>query len=85
MHGTKWSKVAEVVGTRNGDQCWKRWNDSLNPQIDHSSWDLHEVSLCVSVHGLWSTQVQLTETLGIVRTSCYYKLLRKWGKSGAIL
>ncbi|RYP81219.1 hypothetical protein DL770_005947 [Monosporascus sp. CRB-9-2] len=42
MHGTKWTKVSEEVGSRNGDQCWKRWHDNLDPQIDHSPWTREE-------------------------------------------
>lgn len=44
MHGTKWTKVSEEVVTRNGDQCWKRWHDNLDPQIDHSPWTTEEVT-----------------------------------------
>lgn len=43
-HGLRWSKVAADVGSRNGDQCWKRWNDCLNPKIDKSPWTEDEVS-----------------------------------------
>lgn len=42
-HGTKWTRVAIEVGSRNGDQCSKRWNDGLNPEIDHSAWTIEEV------------------------------------------
>ncbi|KAI0420598.1 hypothetical protein F5X98DRAFT_331339 [Xylaria grammica] len=44
-HGTKWNKVSGDVGTRNGDQCWKRWNDNLDPAIDHSPWSGKEDTL----------------------------------------
>lgn len=37
-HGPRWVVVASEVGTRNGDQCAKRWNENLNPELDHSSW-----------------------------------------------
>ncbi|KAI0966726.1 hypothetical protein F4678DRAFT_447979 [Xylaria arbuscula] len=37
--------VYSVMGTRNGDQCWKRWNDHLDPSINHGPWDSHEDSL----------------------------------------
>ncbi|KAI1368155.1 hypothetical protein F5Y08DRAFT_335928 [Xylaria arbuscula] len=40
--GTRWIKVAELVGSRNGDQCYKRWTDSLDPQIDKSPWTAEE-------------------------------------------
>ena len=43
MYGARWSKIAEAVGTRNGDQCWKRWYDCLDPRIDKSPWTTAEV------------------------------------------
>jgi len=45
QHGIKWSVVASEVGTRTGDQCSKRWNHTVNPDIDHSDWTLKEVFL----------------------------------------
>ncbi|KAK0733818.1 hypothetical protein B0T26DRAFT_37839 [Lasiosphaeria miniovina] len=42
VHGARWSKIAEAVGTRNGDQCWKRWYDCLDPRIDKSPWTPEE-------------------------------------------
>ncbi|KAK4234204.1 transcriptional activator Myb [Achaetomium macrosporum] len=58
LYGGRWSRVAEAVGTRNGDQCWKRWYDCLDPRIDKSPWtaedDTRLVHL-VSQHGRnWS-------------------------------
>ncbi len=43
LYGARWSKIAEMVGTRNGDQCWKRWYDCLDPRIDKSPWTAEEV------------------------------------------
>lgn len=43
-HGPRWVLVADEVGTRNGDQCAKRWKDRLNPELDHSQWSPDEVS-----------------------------------------
>jgi hypothetical protein len=34
--------VAKDVKSRSGDQCWKRWNDSLDPQLNHSQWQPFE-------------------------------------------
>ncbi|KAH6630597.1 Homeodomain-like protein, partial [Chaetomium sp. MPI-SDFR-AT-0129] len=42
LYGARWSKIAEAVGTRNGDQCWKRWYDCLDPRIDKSPWTPEE-------------------------------------------
>ncbi|OCT48081.1 hypothetical protein CLCR_04063 [Cladophialophora carrionii] len=36
--GTRWTQVAEMVGTRHADQCSKRWTQCLDPSIDHSDW-----------------------------------------------
>jgi hypothetical protein len=44
QYGARWSKIAEAVGTRNGDQCWKRWYDCLDPRIDKSPWTPEDVS-----------------------------------------
>ncbi|KAF2654188.1 hypothetical protein K491DRAFT_717360 [Lophiostoma macrostomum CBS 122681] len=41
-HGPRWTSVAAEVGTRNGEQCAKRWNDYVNPDLDHSPWSLQE-------------------------------------------
>lgn len=30
--------MAKEVVSRSGDQCWKRWNDSLDPHLNHSQW-----------------------------------------------
>lgn len=42
-HGPRWIAVAPEVGTRNSEQCAKRWNDNLNPDLDHSFWSVEEV------------------------------------------
>lgn len=47
----KWRKVSQDVKTRNGDQCWKRWNDCLKPEINHSPWSMQEVSHMSSFKG----------------------------------
>ncbi|KAJ9145088.1 hypothetical protein NKR23_g5642 [Pleurostoma richardsiae] len=53
-HGTRWTAVAGEVGTRNGEQCAKRWNDNLNPALDHSTWSADEdrnLLSIVAIHG----------------------------------
>ncbi|KAI1488821.1 hypothetical protein F5X96DRAFT_49592 [Biscogniauxia mediterranea] len=58
-HGTKWTAVAAEVGTRNGEQCAKRWNDKLRPDLDHGAWTTEEDNLLLSMvemHGrTWKT------------------------------
>jgi hypothetical protein len=46
-HGPRWVVVATEVGTRNGDQCAKRWNENLNPELDHSP--LHPAEVCMQL------------------------------------
>ncbi|KAJ4417435.1 hypothetical protein N0V85_001851 [Neurospora sp. IMI 360204] len=49
IYGPRWSKVAQVVGSRNGDQCWKRWYDCLDPKIDRSPWTPEEDILLLQI------------------------------------
>ncbi|KAJ8063086.1 hypothetical protein OCU04_008327 [Sclerotinia nivalis] len=39
-YGSQWVRVAEVVGpgTRNPDQCAKRWQQCLDPSLGRSEW-----------------------------------------------
>ncbi|KAH7036701.1 Homeodomain-like protein [Macrophomina phaseolina] len=41
-YGLQWPLVAEEVGTRSADQCAKRWQHSLDPNLDHSKWTKEE-------------------------------------------
>ncbi|KAI1495535.1 Homeodomain-like protein [Biscogniauxia marginata] len=53
-HGTRWVLVAADVSTRSGDQCAKRWNENLNPDLDRSPWSPTEDKLLlhlVDVYG----------------------------------
>lgn len=43
LHGAKWASVAKDVGTRSSEQCSKRWNDVLNPDLDRSPWTPEDV------------------------------------------
>ncbi|KAI1134654.1 hypothetical protein F5Y05DRAFT_417064 [Hypoxylon sp. FL0543] len=52
-YGTRWVVVAGVVGTRNGDQCAKRWNENLNPELDHSPWSSQEETLLLQLVDLY--------------------------------
>ena len=49
-HGTKWARIAAQVETRNGDQCSKRWKNSLDPSIDRSPWTTQEVCSPTFLH-----------------------------------
>ncbi|EPS34780.1 hypothetical protein PDE_09744 [Penicillium oxalicum 114-2] len=40
--GFKWSRVAAMVRCRNADQCAKRWQQVLRPDLNHMSWTPEE-------------------------------------------
>ncbi|KAI1408609.1 hypothetical protein F5Y13DRAFT_194083 [Hypoxylon sp. FL1857] len=52
-YGRRWIVVAGAVGTRNGDQCAKRWNENLNPELDHSPWSSQEENLLLHLVDLY--------------------------------
>ncbi|GAB1316610.1 hypothetical protein MFIFM68171_06820 [Madurella fahalii] len=41
-HGLSWVAVSQAMGTRSADQCSKRWNHSLNPELDRQPWQDQE-------------------------------------------
>ncbi|AEO58694.1 hypothetical protein MYCTH_2064854, partial [Thermothelomyces thermophilus ATCC 42464] len=55
QYGNSWVAVAAKVETRNGDQCAKRWNENLNPELDHSPWSPHEDRLLLHLVGTFGT------------------------------
>ncbi|OJJ86668.1 uncharacterized protein ASPGLDRAFT_23832 [Aspergillus glaucus CBS 516.65] len=63
QHGTKWALVAQAVGTRSSEQCSKRWNDVLNPDLNRSPWTDEDDNLLessVDTHGRnWKSIAQL--------------------------
>jgi hypothetical protein len=54
----KWTRIAELVGTRTPQQCLHRWRKSLNPAVQHRRWTEQEDALlrrAVAEHGrAWS-------------------------------
>ncbi|KAK2014650.1 hypothetical protein LZ32DRAFT_528088, partial [Colletotrichum eremochloae] len=40
--GCKWAQVGAIVQTRNADQCAKRWQHVLGPDVKHSPWTSEE-------------------------------------------
>lgn len=38
QYGQRWTLVANIVGSRSADQCAKRWQQSLDPDLDRSEW-----------------------------------------------
>ena len=56
-----------VMGSRNGDQCWKRWYNSLDPRIDKSPWITDEVS--ESAHKIKTARYSYLKCTGILTVS----------------
>ncbi|KAK3201461.1 hypothetical protein GRF29_185g1026171 [Pseudopithomyces chartarum] len=51
QYGQRWTLVANVVGSRSADQCAKRWQQSLDPDLDRSEWkDTDDQILIDAVH-----------------------------------
>ncbi|KAI2622399.1 hypothetical protein GGR54DRAFT_598392 [Hypoxylon sp. NC1633] len=40
--GFKWAQVSKLVQTRNADQCSKRWQHVLGPDLKHTPWTSEE-------------------------------------------
>ncbi|KAF2870732.1 hypothetical protein BDV95DRAFT_67191 [Massariosphaeria phaeospora] len=45
QYGQRWTQVAQVVSSRSADQCAKRWQQSLDPELDRSEWRESEDSI----------------------------------------
>ncbi|KAI1374172.1 hypothetical protein F4677DRAFT_182281 [Hypoxylon crocopeplum] len=54
IHGQRWTVIASKVGHRSPDQCAKRWQQKLDPKLQHGGWSTKEDELlleCVEKHG----------------------------------
>lgn len=68
QHGTKWALVAQAVGTRSSEQCSKRWNDVLNPDLNRSPWTDEDVCIPLSPkHNSF-----LSESQGLIQIRIIY-------------
>ncbi|KAL4792583.1 hypothetical protein BDV19DRAFT_251292 [Aspergillus venezuelensis] len=47
-YSTVWTEVAQVVGTRQPDQCAKRWQHFLDPGLNRNEWTPEEDDLLVA-------------------------------------
>ncbi|KAF2683958.1 hypothetical protein K458DRAFT_303512, partial [Lentithecium fluviatile CBS 122367] len=53
QYGQRWTLVANIVGSRSADQCAKRWQQSLDPDLDRSEWcDVEDKVLIEAVRRL---------------------------------
>ncbi|OTA82982.1 hypothetical protein M434DRAFT_24887 [Hypoxylon sp. CO27-5] len=48
-HGQRWTLVANEVGFRSPDQCAKRWQSNLDPNLERGSWTAVEDELLMSL------------------------------------
>ncbi|KAL2838168.1 hypothetical protein BJY01DRAFT_251073 [Aspergillus pseudoustus] len=47
-YSTVWTEVAQIVGTRQPDQCAKRWQHFLDPGLNRSEWTPEEDDILVA-------------------------------------
>ncbi|KAF1850728.1 uncharacterized protein K460DRAFT_274073 [Cucurbitaria berberidis CBS 394.84] len=47
QYGQRWTLVANCVESRSADQCAKRWQQSLDPDLDRSEWRDEEDSILI--------------------------------------
>ncbi|KAL9932122.1 hypothetical protein V8E36_008894 [Tilletia maclaganii] len=50
-----WAAAAKAIKTRKPDQCSKRWKDSLDPSLDHSSWTSDEDNKLIEAQRIYGT------------------------------
>ncbi|KFY24243.1 hypothetical protein V493_05368 [Pseudogymnoascus sp. VKM F-4281 (FW-2241)] len=52
-HGYRWTKVSQLVGSRNADQCAKHWKSCQEPGIDRSEWTPQDDELLLGAVQIW--------------------------------
>ncbi|CCC08029.1 hypothetical protein SMACR_01593 [Sordaria macrospora] len=89
IYGPRWSEVAKKgVESRNGDQCWKRWYDCLDPMINRTPWTPEEdILLLQMVSQKGRSWTEIVKTQFPTRTSLSAKnrflILRRRQESAA--
>ncbi|KAI0551138.1 Homeodomain-like protein [Xylaria curta] len=48
-YGQRWTLVANEVGFRSPDQCAKRWQSKLDPNLEHGRWTVEEDELLLNL------------------------------------
>ncbi|KAI1075862.1 hypothetical protein F5B20DRAFT_558210 [Whalleya microplaca] len=59
--GQSWVTISHAMGTRNADQCSKRWHNSLNPELHREPWqEIENQTLlrALATHGSSWTDIQ---------------------------
>ncbi|KAI0012725.1 hypothetical protein F4779DRAFT_566626 [Xylariaceae sp. FL0662B] len=59
--GPSWVTISHAMGTRNADQCSKRWHNSLNPELHREPWqEIENQTLlrALATHGSSWTDIQ---------------------------
>ncbi|KAF2713141.1 hypothetical protein K504DRAFT_461724 [Pleomassaria siparia CBS 279.74] len=89
--GQRWTLVANTVQSRSADQCAKRWQQSLDPDLDRSEWrDSEDKVLIEAVQKLgrhWK-DIQRHHFPGRSKNSIknrYTVLLRRYQNQGIVL
>ncbi|KAL8736134.1 MAG: hypothetical protein Q9181_002524 [Wetmoreana brouardii] len=83
QYGTQWARVSRSVGTRQPDQCSRRWHEAMKPNINRDRWSLaDDVNLknAVKAHGRrWTEIVEryLPDRTPIATRNRYNQCLRR--------
>ncbi|OCL02962.1 hypothetical protein AOQ84DRAFT_368788 [Glonium stellatum] len=54
LHGTRWTAVSQIVGSRQANQCSRRWHEVVKPNINRERWSIFEEEMlkrAVVAHG----------------------------------
>jgi hypothetical protein len=53
---TKWSQLAELLPGRKGKQCWERWHNQLDPDLNRGQWQPEEDDIIEQMHNAWGNK-----------------------------
>ncbi|CAI6334089.1 unnamed protein product [Periconia digitata] len=90
-YGQRWTLVADVVHSRSADQCAKRWQQSLDPCLDHSEWRESKDKLLIEAvqrHGRHWKDIQHHYFQGRSKNDIknrYTVLIRRYQNKGIVL
>ncbi|KAJ8131249.1 hypothetical protein O1611_g2374 [Lasiodiplodia mahajangana] len=89
-YGQRWTLIANEVGFRSPDQCAKRWQSKLNPDLEHGGWTIEEDELLLSLVREHGREWKMFQEQNFSRRSTnelknrYTGLTRKANRSGSV-
>ncbi|KAI0103341.1 Homeodomain-like protein [Nemania sp. FL0031] len=89
-YGQRWTLIASQVGFRSPDQCAKRWQSKLNPNLEHGGWTIEEDELLLTLVREHGREWKMFQEQNFSRRSTnelknrYTGLTRKASKTGSV-